>query len=166
MLRKEDVERLKEEYPKGTRVELIFMGDDPQKVPVGTLGIVTNVDDIGTVHISWSTGSSLGAVPGVDVIRKVDAKVIVHNPKTNRILSDSELTQWANDVHRAAGGKGSPFSSADYPERLKGCHCNCGVTEDGYSNGEFVLLPKEKEEVKEGGKAYMRCIKCGCYSHL
>lgn len=142
------------------------MGDDPQKVPDGTLGTVKSIDDIGTVHVSWDTGSSLGVISGVDIIKKVTAKVIVRNLKTNLILSDSELAQWANDVHKIAGGKGNPFSSTDFPERLKGYHCDCGITEEGYSKGEFILLSKETEDVREGGKAYMQCVKCGCYSHL
>ena len=40
------VERLRMEFPKGARVELIRM-DDVQAPPPGTLGTVTGVDDIG-----------------------------------------------------------------------------------------------------------------------
>ena len=47
---KKQVERLREQYPQGTRVELIRM-DDPQAPPVGTRGTVTAVDDIGTIHV-------------------------------------------------------------------------------------------------------------------
>lgn len=70
MLRKEEVERIRKVYPEGTRVELVSM-DDPQAVLKGTLGTVKFVDDIGTIHVSWDTGSSLGVIPGVDIIRKV-----------------------------------------------------------------------------------------------
>lgn len=44
--------------------------------------------------------------------------------------------------------------------RLEGSHCKCN------GNGEFVLLPKENKAVIEGGKRYMKCRKCGCWSHL
>ena len=62
------LEDLRERYPKWTRVELIRM-DDPQAPPVGTRGTVTAVDDIGTIHVKWDTGSSLGVAYGEDQCR-------------------------------------------------------------------------------------------------
>lgn len=50
---------------KGRRVKLIKM-DDIQGVPPGTRGIVTDIDDMGTIHVQWDNGSSLGLIPGVD----------------------------------------------------------------------------------------------------
>ena len=41
---KEIVEKLKKEYPKGTRVQLVAM-DDLQAPPIGTKGTVIGVDD-------------------------------------------------------------------------------------------------------------------------
>lgn len=163
---KEKVVELKSKYPAGTHVELIHMGEDPQGVPDGTIGTVIHVDDMGIVHVNWRTGSTLGVLPGVDAIRPVTAKVIVRKPGVKFFADSFELAKWANETHRLAGGKGDVFSAFDFPERLRGHHCDCGVTEDGYSAGEFELLPLESEEVREGGKAYMRCIKCGGYSHL
>lgn len=87
-------------------------------------------------------------------------------------LNPYQIAQWANKVHRQAGGKGNPLSKWDYYEdlaensRLGGHLCNCGVNERGFSKGQFDLLPLESEEVKEGGKAYMICRNCGCISHL
>ena len=40
--------------------------DDIQAPPTGTLGTVRYVDDIGTIHIKWDNGSSLGLVIGED----------------------------------------------------------------------------------------------------
>ncbi len=51
---------LRKKYHKGTRVRLLEM-DDPQAPPIGALGTVQHVDDVGTIHISWDNGSSLGA---------------------------------------------------------------------------------------------------------
>lgn len=45
-------------------------------------------------------------------------------------------------------------------ERIEGSHCDC----DG--EGEFVLLSEDDPAVVEGGKRYMVCKKCNCYSHL
>lgn len=61
-----DVKTIKTKYPEGTCVRLIKMGNDPQPVPPGTLGTVRHVDDVGTIHVSWKTGSSLGLIIGED----------------------------------------------------------------------------------------------------
>lgn len=53
------IERIRQQYPKGCTVKLIKM-DDPQSPPKGTLGKVLFVDDMGTIHIQWETGSTLG----------------------------------------------------------------------------------------------------------
>ena len=56
----EMLKQLKSYYPKGTRVKLIKMNDPYTKIEPGTLGTVTGVDDIGTIHVNWDSGSSLG----------------------------------------------------------------------------------------------------------
>lgn len=65
------VQKLKKDYPEGTRIELIKMGDDINGIDEGTKGTVTHVDDIGTIHCEFDNGRSLGMVPGVDIFRKV-----------------------------------------------------------------------------------------------
>ena len=69
-LSREAVEWMKQNFPKGARVELLKM-DDPQAPPVGTLGTVNYVDDIGTIHVMWDNGSSLGIAAGVDDCRRI-----------------------------------------------------------------------------------------------
>ena len=63
---KENVERLRQRYPEGTRICLDRMNDDPFPVESGTLGRVDHVDDIGTVHCVFDNGRTLGVIPGVD----------------------------------------------------------------------------------------------------
>ena len=70
--RKEVVERLRQQYPKGTRVELIYMNDPYTKLKPGDRGTVTMVDSIGTVFVRWDCGSGLGVAYGEDHIRKID----------------------------------------------------------------------------------------------
>ena len=65
------VERVKREYPKGTRVELVSMDDPYTHIPPGSQGSVSAVDDIGTIFVDWDTGSGLGVAYRVDVVRKV-----------------------------------------------------------------------------------------------
>ena len=68
---RELVESLRNRYPIGCRVELVRM-NDPQAPPVGTQGVVRGVDDIGTVHVRWDNGGSLGVVYGQDACMKID----------------------------------------------------------------------------------------------
>ena len=66
-LPKEKLQELRNRFPKGARVRLISM-DDPQAPPPGTEGEVIMTGGIGTIHVAWDTGSTLGAVYGVDEI--------------------------------------------------------------------------------------------------
>lgn len=68
------IEMLKREYPAGTKVVLEAM-DDPQAPPVGTMGEVLMVDDMGDLVMEWEDGNGLNLIPGADKFRKVcDAK--------------------------------------------------------------------------------------------
>lgn len=64
------VERVRKEYPRGTRVELLRM-DDVQAPPIGTQGTVLGVDDTGSLLMRWDNGSGLNVVYGEDLVRKV-----------------------------------------------------------------------------------------------
>lgn len=73
VISKECLNRLKERYTAGTRVELISMNDPyNQKLVPGCKGTVSCVDDIGTIHIAWDCGSSLGVVYGEDFCRIIE----------------------------------------------------------------------------------------------
>ena len=67
---REIIEHLRRTYPAGATVELVRMNDD-HAPPKGTRGTVIFVDDIGTIHVRWNTGSSLGLAFGEDVCRIV-----------------------------------------------------------------------------------------------
>ena len=69
---REQIEVLKALYPAGTRIELFSMEDPYSNFPAGTKGSVAFVDDMGTIHMKWDNGSSLGIIPGVDSFRKID----------------------------------------------------------------------------------------------
>ena len=67
---REIVERVRREYPAGTRVELVRM-DDVQAPPIGTEGVVTGVDDTASLMVRWSNGSHLNVIYGEDEVRKI-----------------------------------------------------------------------------------------------
>lgn len=66
MLDREYVQRIKEQYPPGTRVRLNDMLGDPQPIAPGTEGEVTGCDDAGQLQMIWSNGRSLSLLPDVD----------------------------------------------------------------------------------------------------
>lgn len=63
---REQAEKIREEYPAGTRIEFVSTTDPYSRLQQGDLGTVRYVDDAGTIHINWDCGSSLGMVPGED----------------------------------------------------------------------------------------------------
>ena len=67
---KDTVERIRRDYPAGTRVELVRM-DDAQAPLAGMLGTVLGVDDTGSLLMRWDNGSGLNVVYGEDIVRKV-----------------------------------------------------------------------------------------------
>lgn len=66
---REQVERLRRQYPAGTRITLHSM-DDPQAPPPGTKGTVSYVDDMGQICVKWDSGSTLSLIPGEDSFSK------------------------------------------------------------------------------------------------
>lgn len=70
-----EAKRYKEQYPNGTRLELISM-EDPQAVTPGTRGTVQFVDDIGSIHMNWDNGRTLALVPKEDSFRKLTEQEI------------------------------------------------------------------------------------------
>lgn len=63
---KETLKFLRTLLPKGTKIVLDHMTNDPYPVPDGTIGVVDHIDDSGQIHCRWETGSSLAVIPGVD----------------------------------------------------------------------------------------------------
>lgn len=70
-VKKEIIEKLRQEYPSGTSVELLKM-DDEQAPPIGTLGTVYGVDDMGSIMVKWDNGCGLSVVYGADMCRKIE----------------------------------------------------------------------------------------------
>ena len=59
----------KMKFPKGTRIQLIQMGVDPQPIPLGKTGTIDFIDDLAQIHVSWDNGSTLALVPQEDLFR-------------------------------------------------------------------------------------------------
>lgn len=69
---KATLQAYRERYPKGTRVELVQMNDPYTTLRPGDRGTVFFINDAGGIHIHWDSGSSLAAIIGEDIIRKIE----------------------------------------------------------------------------------------------
>jgi hypothetical protein len=70
------IEKLKQQYPVGTRVILRKM-DDYQAPPIGTKGTVQGVDDAASLLVKWDNGCGLNVVYGVDELEILDSVTTV-----------------------------------------------------------------------------------------
>ena len=86
----EVVERLRKEYPEGTRLSLISMDDPYSKLIPGDRGTVKHIDDGGTIHMSWDKGGSLGLVYGEDSFRKLTPEELAQEQKNNQSLAKTK----------------------------------------------------------------------------
>ncbi len=79
-------ERIKKNYPPGTRIKLDHMDDPYAPIPPGTKGTVICVDDIGQIHMRWDNGSGLALIPGEDSFHKISPKELFEEDlkKNNR----------------------------------------------------------------------------------
>lgn len=67
-MQRKEVEEIKKTYKRGMRLRMTkdMIDRYGQGLPEGSSGIVTGVDDVGTIHMRWDCGSTLGIAPDVD----------------------------------------------------------------------------------------------------
>ncbi len=68
------VERLRSQYPPGTRILLSEMRDPHSPVPPGTMGTVDMLDDGCNLLMTWDNGRTLSLIPGEDRFSIVEQK--------------------------------------------------------------------------------------------
>ena len=66
--------QLRKQYPVGTKIQLISMRDEKYPILPGTIGVVTHIDDLGSIHMKWQNGSSLALIPEVDSFKVLGAE--------------------------------------------------------------------------------------------
>ena len=62
------VKLLRQIYPKGTRICLDSMENDPFPILSGSKGTVDFIDDAGNLIMKWDNGRSLSLIPGEDTL--------------------------------------------------------------------------------------------------
>ena len=70
-MNREQIQMIKGAYPKGTRLGCISMSDPFAPIDSGTKGTVRCVADMGTIHMQWDNGRTLGLIHGEDAFRKI-----------------------------------------------------------------------------------------------
>ena len=90
MIEKEKIEKIREEYPVGSRIELVKM-DDPQAPPIGTRGTVLGIDDIGSLLVKWDTGGRINVLLEEDECKKL-TKICVTMEKKIMVSKEFEIT--------------------------------------------------------------------------
>lgn len=105
-LSKEWIEFLREQYPAGSRIRLRELNDPYGKMEPGSEGTLSVIDDIGTFHVNWDNGSTLGLVIEED-------SFTVLPPQTHELKLYMPL--WAEQYERNRWG-----DMADEPLELNG----------------------------------------------
>ncbi len=134
---------LREQYPIGTRIVLIHMEDPYTKLTKGDKGIVTGIDDIGTLQMQWDTGSMLGLIPGADRFEKE-----LTSGKAVFVRKAARLQDLKDAVRK--GGKSEPFVVEKQVE-LEAVEYKA-FTENLLSNCDFIkenleLMRKDKNGI-------------------
>lgn len=81
-------QRYKELFPKGTRILLLHMGNDPRPVEDNMRGTVKFVDDMSTVHCHFDNGRQLGVIPGEDSFRRLTTEELAEEQKNGQELDE------------------------------------------------------------------------------
>jgi hypothetical protein len=55
----------------GDKIRLIKTNDQYTKLQSGAQGIVSFIDDLGTIHVNWNDGSTLGLIPEIDSYERI-----------------------------------------------------------------------------------------------
>lgn len=150
------IEKIKQQYPPGTRLELKEMDDPHAPVPPGTRGTVAMVDDVGSVHMNWDNGRSLAVIPGVDQFRVLSEQEIKAEQEI-QITTISAESLRSNQQQEGLILQGCGGDLREWVEGINGLLEERGIFEKGagfreaqsfQNNGVTNLLLLFKEDMK------------------
>jgi len=167
---REEVLKIKEEYPIGTKIEMVKM-EDSQAIPSGTKGVVKIVDDQGQLHMEWENGRSLAVVPDIDefIVLQNPIQVLVLPPNgkayIKNICEDPETVQELVEGH-------IQYVTIEYdavlvcnvedkflgltPDRRVGNYIICGNFFIAGRNDSEYLVSLTEKQIEEYQEKFMR----------
>ena len=133
-------QRYKEQYPPGTRLQLINMEDPYAPVESGMRGTVKLVDDIGQIHMHCDNGRTLALVPGQDSFRTLTEAEL----KQEERLKNGKVVDFGDDCQIVIPKEPIDCSKLGYFDELES---DCWDLVKGYlAKFGIELLPNEDGE--------------------
>ena len=115
---REWLEFLREQYPKGSRIRLTEMGNDPYPIPPGSMGTLDCIDDAGQFQVSWDSGRRLALVIGEDrfTVHLPEPTLLkLYMPLTASFYGRNEWGDW-DEIGEEWDGR----TLLDYEDRILG----------------------------------------------
>ena len=132
--------RYKEQYPPGTRLQLISMEDPYAPVESGTRGTVEFVDDGAQIHVKWDNGRGLALVPQQDSFRTLTEEELVQEAR----IKNGQVVDFGDDCQIVIPKEPIDCSKLGYFDELEG---GCWDLVKGYlAKFGIELLPNEDGE--------------------
>ena len=148
-LTREELRKLRKEYPAGARVELVKM-NDVQAPPVGTQGTVQGVDDIGSVLVQWDNGSCLNIIYGEDECRKISEVFVYKRSNIFIIFQDvSSSCHCALCKNKMKAGEEEAMIICQNGQYFPNIHTHKKCYEEAVSESRIEMCHKIESQYEE-----------------
>ena len=148
---------------KGMRIHMINM-DDQNPVDEGLEGTIVNIDDLGTMHVNWDDGRTLGVIPGIDKYNLLPASEdqidfgVFDEGKEERILKKIKNNPLSKPIDKTFKSVQSRNNIKIESEELVGGEAE-GMTIQDVAKKHKLPIGTIKKELKLGIKIEMEHTK-------